>query len=280
MSPQEFFDKNNGVGLNIDGAYGNQCVDVFLAYNRDVVGGPTTRGNAIDYWTNFPTSFYDKIINTPDAIPQEGDIVIWNIGQYGHIAIFVSGDVNAFISFDQNWPVSIDSNGVGYGVCHFQAHPNYTNVVGWLRPKKSVIQSPDMPPYLRQLFQEANIDPNNEGQTREFWQRAIEEPSVKVDLNNANNALAYEKNLNNNQFNQITELITASQKLTSANDIATRKITDLTLTNNQQAMTLIDLRKQLADCQSGAQNSPLPAPPPLQPTNGLINWLKRIFGLS
>lgn len=134
MTPQEFFNKNNGVGLNIDKVFGNQCVDVFLAYNRDVVNGPGTAGNAIDYWTNYPTAFYDKIFNTAEAIPQKGDVMIWNIGRYGHIAIFSSGDVNEFISFDQNWPVQVDVNGVGFGVCHFQPH-NYVNVVGWLRPK-------------------------------------------------------------------------------------------------------------------------------------------------
>jgi hypothetical protein len=66
-----------------------------------------------------------------------GDVVIWGttIGQYGHIAICKEATKDSLTSFDQNWPVNVDSNGNGLGVCHFQTH-NYNGVLGWLRPER------------------------------------------------------------------------------------------------------------------------------------------------
>jgi hypothetical protein len=113
-------------------------VDLAQKYNRDVVGAtyPEQRltGNAVDIWTGengggFPAALYTKIANTPTNFPNEGDIVIWGtkIGQYGHIAVCQSADVNKFTSFDQNWPERSCS--------HSQPH-DYTGVLGWLRPTK------------------------------------------------------------------------------------------------------------------------------------------------
>jgi len=128
MTPEEFFLKYNGIGLDFDGAYGFQCVDVFKAFNKEVVAAPNVSGNAIDYWSNFPTNFYDKIEYSVSKIPEEGDVMIWGtgLGQYGHIAICFKGDMSHFISFDQNYPIG--------SLCHFQNH-NYNNLLGWLRPK-------------------------------------------------------------------------------------------------------------------------------------------------
>ena len=126
MTPQEFFNKYNGVGLDVDNYAGDQCVDVFLAYNRDVVGGNWVAGNAIDYWTTYPFDYYKKIANTPDNFPSKGDVIIFGqaVGQYGHICICNTANADSFNSFDQNWPVG--SN------CHFQDH-NYNGVLGWLQ---------------------------------------------------------------------------------------------------------------------------------------------------
>src|SRR3990167_675546 len=129
MTLQEFFDKYNGKGIDFDGFYGNQCMDLAEEYNRDVVGALRLTGNAADVWENYPVDNYERFLNTPDGVPQLGDIVLWNKnvgGGFGHIAIFKEGDIDNFTSFDQNWPTG--SN------CHFQSHV-YTNVTGWLRPK-------------------------------------------------------------------------------------------------------------------------------------------------
>lgn len=135
MTVQQFFDKYNNQGIDYDGYYGDQCVDLAQQYNQEVVGGPRLTGNAVDIFTTYPKDFYDKITNTPDGVPQEGDIMIWgtSIGQYGHIAVFKDGDQNQFTSFDQNWPAN--------SVCHFQAH-NYSGVLGWLH---SITATPVQP---------------------------------------------------------------------------------------------------------------------------------------
>jgi hypothetical protein len=59
------------------------------------------------------------IPNTPSAVPVPGDIIVWNGwngNPYGHVDVFVSGDINSFTGFDQNWPIG--------SMCHLQPH-NY-----------------------------------------------------------------------------------------------------------------------------------------------------------
>lgn len=131
MTLDEFVKKYNGKFLEVAGSPGaeDQCVDLANGYIRDVLKLP------IIQWTdakNFPKhpiakEHFEYIKNTPNGVPQKGDLIIWSGTQWGHIAIFLSGDVNWFTSWDQNWPVG--------SVCHKVNH-SYTNVVGWLRPLK------------------------------------------------------------------------------------------------------------------------------------------------
>lgn len=136
MKFPEFVNKYLGKKVDFDGAYGGQCVDLFRKYVQEVLGKPQPIGvvGAADFWTNYEKDpalkdNFDQIVNTPTAIPEEGDVMIWSKkagGGYGHIGIYISGDVRQFVSFDQNWP-SINK-------CTKTTH-NYTNVLGWLRPK-------------------------------------------------------------------------------------------------------------------------------------------------
>jgi hypothetical protein len=151
MTLDEWFGKYNGQPMDYDGAYGNQCVDVFSFYIHDF-GFQEISGVAAAYqlWDNAGDG-YLKIENTPSAVPQKGDIIVWGtlIGAWGHVAIFHDGDVNSFTSFDQNWPMEgyTDANGnfIGTGVAHFQYHNNYFGVVGWLRPR-ALIPAPKPAP--------------------------------------------------------------------------------------------------------------------------------------
>lgn len=153
-----FFNKYNGIGVNFDQAYGNQCVDLIEQYNKEVVGAPRL-GIALakDLWTNYPQQYYDRIandINDPNSYPHLGDIIVFDYGSAGHVDICKSANYYSIIGFDQNWPLQgyYDKNGnfIGTGSCHLQAH-NYISdkVLGWLRPKsqdpltqiKSIINS-------------------------------------------------------------------------------------------------------------------------------------------
>jgi hypothetical protein len=129
MTHSEFTATWNGRFNNFDGAYGPQCVDIVQQYSTDVLGvGPFGYGNAIGRWTHYPQDKFIRIPNTITAVPQKGDIIIWGtkVGPNGHIAIFESGNVWSFTSFDQNWPL--------HTVCHFQKH-SYSGVLGWLRKR-------------------------------------------------------------------------------------------------------------------------------------------------
>src|SRR3990167_6804339 len=135
MVIQEFFDKWNSKGIDFDSFYGFQCMDLAHQFavdvnKQDIPSAPAAK----DVW-NKNCSGYDKIKNTPEGVPQKGDIVIWGteIGQYGHIAVFDHGDSNSFTSFDQNWPVG--------SLCHYQNH-SYKGVLGWLRLKSAIITQP------------------------------------------------------------------------------------------------------------------------------------------
>lgn len=73
--------------------------------------------------------YFDIIKNTPDAIPQAGDLVVWDtsVGVAGHIAVATGkGNTSSFESLDQNW------NGVQRVTV---TNHTYSGVLGWLRPK-------------------------------------------------------------------------------------------------------------------------------------------------
>lgn len=140
MTFDEF--KNKYLGKQVEfhsygaGAF-NQCVDLINAYINEVLDNNTKDyteiigTNAKDFNTKYDKDDFDWIKNTPDGVPQEGDIVVWNGnagGGAGHVAIFITGDVNSFKSLDQNWSkverVTLETH-------------DYKNVSGWLRPKKA-----------------------------------------------------------------------------------------------------------------------------------------------
>jgi hypothetical protein len=133
-TPDEFFGEWTGKGIDFDGYYGFQCMDLAQQFCKECIGHQLPAENAINVWNNYPTDIFDRIENTPTGIPVKGDIMLWTngVGQYGHIAVFKDGDANSFNSFDQNWPIN--------SLCHFQPH-SYKYVQGWLRKK-----APPAPP--------------------------------------------------------------------------------------------------------------------------------------
>ena len=74
-----------GKSLDMDGAYGAQCVDLILAY-YDYLGVPRSSGNGADYAYNSLPSGWKRI---QGAAPQPGDILVYT-GGYGHVAIYES----------------------------------------------------------------------------------------------------------------------------------------------------------------------------------------------
>lgn len=136
MTFEEYFKSVLGKKIDYDGVYANQCVDLIKDYAKKVLGlTPEVVGDAWEYWTNYDTSKYlynnfERIRNTPDFIPQKGDIAVFNrnYGAYGHVCVCTGeGDINHFMSYDQN-------AGGNFEPVQLKEH-KYVSLYGVLRPK-------------------------------------------------------------------------------------------------------------------------------------------------
>jgi hypothetical protein len=128
---QEFIAKYQGRFVDVDHAFGAQCVDLANAYCAEVLGADRLSGNAIDIWRTAPAA-WQRATNAPTNAPVQGAIIIWGAnaiagtGVYGHIAIAVEDQgVSTFTSLDQNFPTG--------SPVHLQRH-TYDGVIGWLIP--------------------------------------------------------------------------------------------------------------------------------------------------
>lgn len=138
----QFVAKYTGVGIDTDGYYGYQCMDLMHKYCQEVLGLQDLRilaaSNAKSVYLNFNNVFghelFEKIDNTPTGVPLKGDIVFYGNYPDGHVDVFIQGDVNSYRSFSQNLPTGSLSNTIN--------HPNYANVLGWLRYKIPPVVSP------------------------------------------------------------------------------------------------------------------------------------------
>jgi hypothetical protein len=183
MNIQEFFNAYLDIWVETNKssnqATNDQCVDLWRAYNRKVIGAPDIFGNPPDIWNNYQSEYYERISNSPTAVPRLGDVVIWkaSYGGYGHIAICTDiADTKTFTSFDQNDPANEPA--------HYQPH-TYSYVQGWLRPKKDVtggsVQQPEQNKALEVLSEAyRNLpegDPYKEGNLEGFVRGLISEHS-------------------------------------------------------------------------------------------------------
>jgi len=98
MTFQEFIKKWLGKGIDYDGAYGNQCMDVYRQYVKEVLQekqSPAVKG-AKDVWNTYLPTVFTRIENKPENRPENGDVVIWGMLPFGHIGVCEKADVNEF----------------------------------------------------------------------------------------------------------------------------------------------------------------------------------------
>lgn len=127
MSLKDFIKKYTGVRCgNTDANFG-ECVGLVMLWIREL-GLSHVWGHAKDIFANAKESEFEKIKNSPDLYPEEGDIIVWDYGTHGHAAIVVSSDKkdDLFTVFEQNNPVGSPPKITRY--------TNWGNVIGWLHP--------------------------------------------------------------------------------------------------------------------------------------------------
>lgn len=110
MKFREFIKKVKAMGgIDKDGYYGKQCVDLYNYYMVNVIGledGKTGADCAKNILNNtYVMANVERINNYLEFTPQKGDIAVWTGSQYGHVAIClgVNDGINTFKSLDQNW---------------------------------------------------------------------------------------------------------------------------------------------------------------------------------
>lgn len=148
--------------------------------------------------------YFEIIPNTPSAIPEDGDLVVWKAtssNPVGHIAIALGGGTTRkFMCFEQNSPLGTPAH---------ISERTYTGVLGWLRPKLPP-ETPAIPSWFLTLLQEANLSLEREGEFRAFWEKARRYDqdilSLQEQLKSANEVLA-EKSM------EVSDLVTKNQSL-------------------------------------------------------------------
>jgi hypothetical protein len=137
MILKQFVEQYLGKFVDYDKKFGAQCVDLYRQYCHDVLEMPDSESveGAKHLWmwyeeTRIQKKHLQKLDNTPDFIPNVGDIVIYGDNKFGHVAIVLFANVNKMIVFEQD------------GYAQDGAKPamrNYNNVLGFLRLREEAL---------------------------------------------------------------------------------------------------------------------------------------------
>lgn len=226
----DFLTKYNGQ-QNVGNTTENkgECVGLVCVWIEEL-GLPHVWGHAMDLFTNADENFFEKILNTPDAIPKAGDIIVWKKafnGTFGHTGIATgTGDLNTFECFEQNDPLG--SN------CHLKSY-NYNNVTGWLRPKVAQNQ--------QALIEELRADRDKNWQLyQQQLQHSIDQETVIEQKQKTIDAITKENLTLKDQYKAATDQHTsdlgAIQGLTADNKALNDTITML---HTENAKITVDL---------------------------------------
>lgn len=136
MNIQEWMNSVNGKVIDMDGAYGGQCWDLWSSYARNVYGIPAADTNTVD---GYAASVYTDRYNRSQALqntfsreagnymPTYGDVAFWNGNGMNHVAVVVRDNGNGTLETMSQNPnkagyMTLTKNGIiGY------FHPHSTN---------------------------------------------------------------------------------------------------------------------------------------------------------
>lgn len=118
MNIQEWMNNVNGKIIDMDGAYGGQCWDLWSNYARNVYGIPAADTNTVDgYAASVYTARYDRSKTLQNTFTREagnytpvyGDVAFWNGNGMNHVAIVVRDNGNGTLE-----TMSQNPNKAGY----------------------------------------------------------------------------------------------------------------------------------------------------------------------
>lgn len=257
MTFQDFFNQYNGQS-NVGNTTANrgQCVGLEAVW-CDALGLPHIWGDACDLFVNADEKFYEKILNTPDAIPQEGDIIVWPLkfnGTAGHTGIATKNCTLANLEcFEQNDPLG--SN------CHIKIYKgtSYTIVIGWLRPIVTVTaqsQIAQLQAQLDDMRKQRDTEHNYFGGLCDVMKVAAVFETAKSELeklvgiedkyNQASGQLSEAQT-------QVTDLKTQIQALSDSHDALVISQDALQGKLDKDTATIADLTKKLTELEAGIQ---------------------------
>ena len=125
---------NRGVGVDKDGVYGTQCVDL-PAYIVKRFFGKDLWGNAIDLLNSAKDLGFQVIYDAPGVNPKAGDIFVMRVSShiYGHTGLVIEdSDGYTIKSIEQNVDGNTDALSVG-GPARYVTR-NFNGIIGWFRP--------------------------------------------------------------------------------------------------------------------------------------------------
>lgn len=140
MNIQEWMNSVNGQVVDMDGAYGGQCWDLWSSYARNVYGIPAADTNTVDgYAASVYTDRYSRsqvLKNTfsqegANYTPSYGDVAFWNGAGMNHVAIVVKDNGNGTLS-----TMSQNPNKAGYVTI------SKAGIIGYFHPRTASAPAP------------------------------------------------------------------------------------------------------------------------------------------
>ena len=140
MNVQEWMNTVNGNVVDMDGAYGGQCWDLWSSYARSVCGVPAADTNTVDgYAASVYTARYDRSQALQDAFSREsanytpsyGDVAFWNGNGMNHVAIVVRDNGNGTLN-----TMSQNPNKAGYVTL------SKAGIIGYFHPRSASAPAP------------------------------------------------------------------------------------------------------------------------------------------
>ena len=140
MDIQTWMNSVNGRVIDMDGAYGGQCWDLWSSYARNVYGIPAADTNTTDgYAASVYTTRYGRSRALQNAFTREagnytpvyGDVAFWNGNGMNHVAIVVRDNGNGTLS-----TMSQNPNKAGYMTL------NKAGIIGYFHPRTANTATP------------------------------------------------------------------------------------------------------------------------------------------